>query len=89
MNINRVTVFGGGTLGAQAALQFALYGKQVTVLGRSDNSLEKALSRIRAYSKKYEEETSFTAEEVPRAQKSIKVSSCPKEALSVPKGSIE
>lgn len=51
MNINRVTVFGGGTLGAQAALQFALYGKQVTVLGRSDNSLEKALSRIRAYSK--------------------------------------
>lgn len=82
MNIKRVTVFGGGTLGAQAALQFALYGKQVTVLGRSDNSLEKALSRIRAYSKKYEEETSFTAEEVLRAQESIKVSSCPKEALS-------
>ncbi|MBC6498243.1 hypothetical protein H7R52_01985 [Weissella confusa] len=45
MSYQKVTIVGGGTLGSQIAYVSAFHGKDVTVWGRSDSSLEKAQAR--------------------------------------------
>ena len=46
MSYQKVTIVGGGTLGSQIAYVSAFHGKDVTVWGRSESSLEKAQARV-------------------------------------------
>jgi 3-hydroxybutyryl-CoA dehydrogenase len=46
MTYQKVTIVGGGTLGSQIAYMSAFHGKDVTVWGRNDASIEKVKARI-------------------------------------------
>lgn len=46
MNINKVTIAGGGVLGAQIAYAVAFHGYKVTIWGRKDDSIERIKPRI-------------------------------------------
>ncbi|KRN79221.1 hypothetical protein IV52_GL000628 [Fructilactobacillus lindneri DSM 20690 = JCM 11027] len=46
MEFNNVTVVGGGTLGSQIAYMSAFHGKNVTIWGRNDGSLNRAKERV-------------------------------------------
>ena len=46
MEIKKVTVAGGGVLGAQIAYAAAFHGFDVTIWGRSEGSIERAKPRI-------------------------------------------
>ncbi|EKK21087.1 3-hydroxyacyl-CoA dehydrogenase [Fructilactobacillus florum] len=50
MTYQNVTIIGGGVLGAQIALVSALHGKNVTIWGRKNQSLDKARQRVTLYS---------------------------------------
>lgn len=82
MTIERVTVAGGGTLGAQSALQFALNKKDVTVFGRSEESIERAKRRLEVFAGKYSEDTEFGQKEIGAASAAIRFTSDPGEAFS-------
>ena len=46
MTFQKVTVVGGGTLGSQIAFMAAFSGKDTTIWGRSEGSLERAKARV-------------------------------------------
>lgn len=53
MNLNRITVAGGGVLGAQIALQSAIKGKEVTIWLRMESSIGRTKPRLDAFKAQY------------------------------------
>lgn len=53
MNLNRITVAGGGVLGAQIALQSAIKGKEVTIWLRMESSIGRTKPRLDHFKEQY------------------------------------
>ncbi len=70
-SLDSVLIAGGGTLGAQSALQFALHGKQVAIYGRSEESIARAEQRVERFRTPYINDTDFDEEAVAKAIDSI------------------
>ncbi|AZA09050.1 3-hydroxyacyl-CoA dehydrogenase [Corynebacterium pseudopelargi] len=70
-SLDSVLITGGGTLGAQSALQFALHGKKVTIYGRSEDSIARAKQRVERFRTPYTQDTEFDASAVAEAIESI------------------
>ena len=56
MNIQKVTIAGGGVLGAQIAYAVAFHGYNVTIWGRKDDSIERIKPRIDRLHEIYKQE---------------------------------
>ena len=59
MKIKKITVAGGGVLGAQIAYAAAFHGFDVTIWGRSEGSIERAKPRINKVYETYTKELEF------------------------------
>ena len=59
MNIQKVTIAGGGVLGAQIAYAVAFHGYNVTIWGRKDDSIERIKPRIDRLQEIYKQELDF------------------------------
>lgn len=84
MSIRKITVAGGGTLGTQAALQFALHGKNVLIYGRNEDSVDRAKTRLARFTKIYEEETEFDDSTISEASNSLRFTTDPEVAFAGP-----
>ncbi|WP_340055738.1 3-hydroxyacyl-CoA dehydrogenase NAD-binding domain-containing protein [Corynebacterium parakroppenstedtii] len=73
MSITRVLVAGGGTLGAQSALQFALNNKKVTVYTHSVEAIERTKKRLNRFAKVYKTQDNYSAEAVDSALDGITI----------------
>lgn len=71
MALKTVAIIGGGTLGTQAALQFAIHGKEVHIFVRSTASRERAALRLQRFAEIYAAQPNFDANVVHRAHESI------------------
>ncbi len=59
MEIKKITVAGGGVLGAQIAYAAAFHGFDVTIWGRSEGSIERAKPRVNKVYQTYTKELEF------------------------------
>lgn len=59
MEIKKITIAGGGVLGAQIAYAAAFHGFDVTIWGRSEGSIERAKPRINKVYETYTKELEF------------------------------
>ncbi|MDU5412794.1 MAG: 3-hydroxyacyl-CoA dehydrogenase NAD-binding domain-containing protein, partial [Clostridium perfringens] len=75
MEIKKVTVAGGGVLGAQIAYAAAFHGFDVTIWGRSEGSIERAKPRINkvyeTYTKELELAPRYIGAEFPNYPRSF------------------
>ena len=75
MTIKKVTVAGGGVLGAQIAYAAAFHGYDVTIWGRRDDSIERIKPRIdrlhQIYSQELEVAPSYIGEKNPNFPRSF------------------
>lgn len=75
MTIKKVTVAGGGVLGAQIAYAAAFHGYDVTIWGRRDDSIERIKPRIdrlhQIYSQELEVAPSYIGEKKPNYPRSF------------------
>lgn len=75
MTIQKVTIAGGGVLGAQIAYAAAFHGYDVTIWGRRDDSIERIKPRIdrlhQIYSQELEVAPSYTGEKNPNFPRSF------------------
>ena len=75
MTIKKVTVAGGGVLGAQIAYAAAFHGYDVTIWGRRDDSIERIKPRIdrlhQIYSQELEAAPSYIGEKNPNYPRSF------------------
>ena len=71
MSYQKVTIVGGGTLGSQIAYVSAFHGKDVTVWGRSDSSLEKAQARVARWEDGVRRDLQATDEQIAAAREHL------------------
>ncbi|MFC5560039.1 3-hydroxyacyl-CoA dehydrogenase [Ureibacillus thermophilus] len=71
MNIKHVTVAGGGVLGSQIAFQTAYSGFPVNLYDISDEALDKAKEKIRAWQEAYKKDLGATQEDVEKAYNNL------------------
>lgn len=75
MKIKKVTVAGGGVLGAQIAYITAFHGFEVTIWGRSEGSIQRVKPRIEnlhnIFSKELEVAPSYIGQENPNYPRSF------------------
>lgn len=67
MSINQVLIAGGGVLGTQSALQFALNGKKVTIYTHGAEAIARTEKRLSRFGKVYKEQTSYAPEAIDDA----------------------
>ncbi|WP_395318406.1 3-hydroxyacyl-CoA dehydrogenase [Fructilactobacillus frigidiflavus] len=67
MEFKKVTVVGGGTLGSQIAYMSAFHGKDVTIWGRKDSSLDHAKERIGRWAQAVKEDLDATKAQLDAA----------------------
>ena len=68
MEFNNVTVIGGGTLGSQIAYMSAFHGKNVTIWGRKESSLDSAKERVSRWAQAVKEDLGATEKQLNDAQ---------------------
>ncbi|NDR69372.1 3-hydroxyacyl-CoA dehydrogenase [Fructilactobacillus sanfranciscensis] len=68
MEFNNVTVIGGGTLGSQIAYMSAFHGKNVTIWGRKESSLDSAKERVSRWAQAVKEDLGATEHQLNDAQ---------------------
>jgi 3-hydroxybutyryl-CoA dehydrogenase len=79
-DIKRVLIIGGGTMGRQIALHFAMYGCNVVIYDIQEEFLTKALSGIQKIAGSYVRLKRITREESEAAIGRIKTTTIPEEA---------
>lgn len=67
MSIKRILIAGGGTLGTQSALQFALNGKKVTVYTHSAEAIDRTKTRLGRFAEVYKTQTDYETPDVDKA----------------------
>ncbi|HJD68897.1 MAG TPA: hypothetical protein K8V54_04055, partial [Corynebacterium kroppenstedtii] len=67
MSIKRILIAGGGTLGTQSALQFALNGKKVTVYTHSAEAIDRTKTRLGRFAEVYKTQTDYETSDVDKA----------------------
>ncbi|WP_429971031.1 3-hydroxyacyl-CoA dehydrogenase [Fructilactobacillus sp. Tb1] len=81
MEFNKITIIGGGTLGSQIAYMCSLHGKDTTIYGRSEGSLERAQKRVARWVKAVEKDIHVPAAEAEKAAKNLKYTTNLDEAI--------
>lgn len=71
MSIKRILIAGGGTLGTQSALQFALNGKIVTVYTHSAEAIDRTKTRLARFAEVYKAQTDFETSAIDKALDNI------------------
>ena len=81
-DIQRILIIGGGTMGRQIALHFAMYGCNVVIYDIQEEFLAKALSVIQKMAGTYVRLKRITQEEAQAAIGRIKTTTVPEEAAT-------
>ncbi|KRN43205.1 3-hydroxyacyl-CoA dehydrogenase [Fructilactobacillus fructivorans] len=68
MTFNNVVVVGGETLGSQIAFMSAFHGKNTTIWGRSDGSLDRAKARVARWEEAVKKDIGATDQQVKDAE---------------------
>lgn len=71
MSIKRVLIAGGGTLGTQSAIQFALNKKIVTIYTHSGEAVNRTKTRLDRFAEIYRTKTEYTADTIDAAIENI------------------
>ncbi|WP_337447412.1 3-hydroxyacyl-CoA dehydrogenase NAD-binding domain-containing protein [Corynebacterium pseudokroppenstedtii] len=72
MSINRILIAGGGTLGTQSALQFALKGKNVTIYTHGAEAINRTKTRLDRFAEVYKSATNYEPEAIDKAVENIR-----------------
>lgn len=71
MSINRILIAGGGTLGTQSALQFALNGKIVTIYTHGTEAIDRTKTRLARFTEVYKARTDYAAPAISKTLENI------------------
>jgi 3-hydroxybutyryl-CoA dehydrogenase len=81
-DIQKVLIIGGGTMGRQIALHFAMHGCHVVIYDIQDEFLNRALSGIQKIAGSYVHLKRITKEEAEASIRRIKITTIPEEAAA-------
>ncbi|USS90081.1 3-hydroxyacyl-CoA dehydrogenase [Fructilactobacillus carniphilus] len=82
MEFNNVTIIGGGTLGSQIGFMSAFHNKNVTIWGRSAQSIDRTKARIARWETAVQTDLNATDEQIKNAEKHLQFTTDLKDALA-------